>query len=298
VHKYGLSNNFALYAMLAMLLGVASGGIPWFHREISFLTLMGAMCLSMMSFVPTQVDWHGYKKHLIMAVLLNYGLLSSVILLLSFIMVDDVLIRNGFVMIALVPPIISGVPFTQTLGGDVKFSILGTSLMYALALLIAPFGVLLVLGHQIHMWALIEPLLLLIIIPFITSRCLLKVQKTRPGVFKHSRFMTHAFLFVLIFVIMGANRRAFFADPSILYPILVIGVVKTALVGTLVYFIAKSVKLKKELIPCYMLFASMKNSALAVLLAISLFPEEAGIPGSIMVLIELSTVAYYSRILK
>jgi len=55
--------------------------------------------------------------------LMNYVMLGGVLLGLSFLMISDVAIHDGFVLLVAVPPAIAVVPFTDFLDGNTGFSL-------------------------------------------------------------------------------------------------------------------------------------------------------------------------------
>src|SRR5665647_1326068 len=78
--------------------------------------------------------------------LLNYLILGGVLLGLSFLIVREPAMQDGFVLLVAVPPAIAVIPFTDFLRGNTTFSILATVACYLGALIITPLIVLAFLG--------------------------------------------------------------------------------------------------------------------------------------------------------
>jgi hypothetical protein len=145
--------------------------------------------------------------------LLNYVVLGGILLGLSFLLIREPAMNDGFVLLVAVPPAIAVIPFTEFLRGNTTFSLLATVACYLGALIITP---LIALGF----WgtSFIEPGTLILVIveliaaPLLISRVLLRTSVAiRLEPIKGT--ITNWSFFVVMYTIVGMNRGLFLQRP-------------------------------------------------------------------------------------
>ena len=216
-----------------------------------------------------------------LSLLLNYVILGSVILLLARWLIPDGELWAGFVVIAAVPPAVAVMPFTYLLAGDMVFSLVGLIGTYLLALALTPAVMMLLLGVDfLDPVKLLIMLVELIIIPLVVSRILLFTGLSQRIERWRGKAVNWAF-FIVIFTIIGLNRRFFFGNFDILLRIAAIGIASTFVLGYGIELIAKALHVSKGTTVTLVLMGTLKNYGLASGIALTLLSTRASLPAAI-----------------
>ena len=213
--------------------------------------------------------------------LMNYVMLGGVLLGLSFLMISDVAIHDGFVLLVAVPPAIAVVPFTDFLDGNTGFSLVATVACYLGALIITP---LIAWGFLrtgfVEPWLLILVIVELILAPLLISRVLLwtsMAQRLSPV----KGAITNWSFFVIIYTIVGLNREMFLHRPLTLVPVAVIALASTFLLGWLIEKVGGLMHLDRPTLTSLVLLGTLKNYGIAGGLALTLFSQETALPATV-----------------
>jgi BASS family bile acid:Na+ symporter len=213
--------------------------------------------------------------------LLNYVVLGGILLGLSFLLIREPAMNDGFVLLVAVPPAIAVIPFTEFLRGNTTFSLLATVACYLGALIITP---LIALGF----WgtSFIEPGTLILVIveliaaPLLISRVLLRTSLAiRLEPIKGT--ITNWSFFVVMYTIVGMNRGLFLQRPLSLVPVAVIALVSTFLLGTVIAMVGKSIGIDRSTLTSLVLLGTLKNYGIAGGLALALFSKKTAIPAAV-----------------
>jgi BASS family bile acid:Na+ symporter len=213
--------------------------------------------------------------------ILNYLVLGGILLGLSFLVVREPAMNDGFVLLVAVPPAIAVIPFTEFLKGNTTFSLLATVACYLGALIITPVIALGFLGTSfIEPGALVMVILELIAAPLLASRVLLWTSvAARLEPIKGT--ITNWSFFVVMYTIVGMNRELFLQRPLSLVPVAVIAVVSTFLLGTLIARVGKSMGIDRSTLTSLVLLGTLKNYGIAGGLALALFSKKTAIPAAV-----------------
>ncbi len=270
---------------LALFLGLVAGGLAQWTTTL-VLPLLG-LVMTLSTMLISNKDIKNIKaiiQPVIWGIVMNYFLLSGVILLLAFLIVSDPALWTGFVLLASVPPAIAVIPFADVLNGHRGYALFGTMGAYLAGLVIMPIMALLFLGDQF-----LQPVRLLIIIaqlivlPLILSRVILAfgwdsfIKKIKGPV-------TNWSFFVVVFTIVGLNRDIFLSHPQDLWPVLIIAFVSTFGLGTIIDLISKTLKQDKAKTVSLMLLGILKNYGLAGGVALNLFSNKTALPATVSVI--------------
>jgi len=148
-------------------------------------------------------------------------------LLLARWLITDPQIWAGFVTLAAMPPAIAVVPFSYMLGGNMVFSLIGTTGLYLAALGITPAMMLLLLGADyVNPLRLLTVLAQLIVVPLAVSRLLLSKGLAKRIAGWRDTAVTWSY-FIVIFTIIGVNRQVFLTHHDILFEVVIISVIVT-----------------------------------------------------------------------
>lgn len=277
----GILGNYAAIVFLALFLGLATGGFPGYASEITIISLAVMMTLSL-----SNVRGGGESKREVMsqvayAILLNYGLLTALIIAISLLYSGD--LRTGWVLMAAVPSAVAVVPFSYMIRGDTKVALVGTTAIYLLSLAIAPVITLSLVGQELDRWQLIYTIVLMIVIPLAVSR-LPQLRNLSPGIKTPSINICFG---VLVFAMTGANRGAFGEDPSMVFWVAIASLVRTFGVGLAVMLALRAREMRSEKARVFVLFSSYKNLGLTAAIAMALVGSDAAIPATICIPFEI-----------
>jgi BASS family bile acid:Na+ symporter len=271
-----LLRNSSLIFLISMLLGLSVPG-PAQHIEQLIIPAL----LVMMSFSLTEIDLRakGDLRRALVSFALNYGLLSGLIILLSYSLENDAL-RYGFIVMAAVPPAIAVLPFSRLLRGDILLSLYSEAISYLASLVLMPLIIFLFTSKTgVNLGYVIEIAMLMIFLPVVASRYLrrLKADPVLP---------INLGFFVVNYTVIGLNSSSISGNFGELTAVVLIALARTFGIGIAVYFLSSiaCVPLPQKI--SYTLFSSYKNLGLAAAISLVLFGPEAAIPSAVCILAE------------
>jgi len=273
---------------LALILGLVLGqGAEWLE-PVLLPVLALAMTLSTTGI--TNRDLTSIKnstRPLLTSFLLNYVAMGGLTLIMAKLLINDSEIWAGFVTLAAMPPAIGVMPFSYILGGNMVFSLLGTTGLYLAALGLTPGIMIMLLGADLLNPAkLLIILVELIIIPLAVSRLIVFT-----GWDKHvARWQDTAVkwcFFVTIYIIVGLNRQVFLEQPDILLKVILIAGVVTFVLGHALYFVARKLGADHATGISWIAMGTKKNSGLATGIVLALIGKRAAFPMGIHAVFEV-----------
>lgn len=285
--------SHSIMMTLGLVAGVLIGGFPAMTKEISMGALALLMTVSLTNIRFSEAKVGGLSRDAVLMLVLNYGLLSGVILLIGSFFAEE--LWWGWVLMAAAPSAISVVPFTSILGGSTHKALFSTSVNYLSALVLMPIISLALIGSAVSVVSLVTSLLLLIVLPMALSRAL-----TRWEIGTERRTMvTNLSFFVLIFAVAGSNREAFLTDLSMVIAVSAACLIRTFGTGVLSELVLRRASVPKQDRIHIVLFSSYKNLGLTATLAIALFEPVVAIPATICIMFEvlwvITLLRYYPR---
>ena len=281
--------SYSAMMALGLVLGILSGGFPVLTKEVSMASLAVLMTLSLSNVRLGEARNREHVKDAAVALAINYGMLTAVILLLGSLFPDD--LWWGWVLMAAAPSAVSVVPFTTIMGGKTSKALFSTSVNYVVALGLMPLITLALIGSAVSVESLVTSLLLLIVLPMALSRGMTRVRMDKRTM---SVAMNISFA-VLIFAVAGSNRDAFFGDLWIVLAVSVACVLRTFGTGLGTEFLLRARGVPKEDRVPHVLFASYKNLGLTATLAIALFEPIVAVPATICIVFEVVWVIFLVR---
>src|SRR2546427_687146 len=114
-----------------LVVGFATGGFPAYSKEISQVALVLGMTFSLTEISIAGISPRRELRRFLIAFAMSYVVLSGLILTFA-ILSPDPQIRNGWVLMAAVPPAIAVVPITSILQGDTRRSLVSLALVFVL----------------------------------------------------------------------------------------------------------------------------------------------------------------------
>lgn len=281
--------SYTIMMTLGLVLGLLTGGFPWYTKEISMASLALVMTLSLSGIRLGDARGKDHVTHSLKALVINYVLLTGLILAIGLFFSGDYWI--GWVLMAAAPSAISVVPFTTVLGGETSKALFSTAVNYLAALVLMPLITLLLIGSSVSTTSLIYSLMILIVLPMAASRIVMKARISKST---NTSAMNLGFA-VLIFAVTGANRDAFFTETMLVLAMSLGCVLRTFGSGLGTEFILRKAKVPKSSRIAYVLFASYKNLGLTATLAIALFVPDVAIPATICIVFEVVWVLFLIR---
>lgn len=281
--------SYSAMMALGLVLGVILGGLPVLTKEASMASLAILMTLSLSNVKLGEAGNRAHAKDAAVALALNYGMLTAVILLLGRMFPED--LWWGWVLMAAAPSAVSVVPFTTIMRGRTSKALFSTSVNYVVALGLMPLISLALIGSAVSVESLVLSLILLIVVPMALSR---GVAKARLEKRTKSIAMNISFA-VLIFAVAGSNREAFFEEPWIVLAVSAASFVRTFGTGLGTEYVLRARKVPKEERIHLVMFASYKNLGLTATLAIALFEPVVAVPATICIVFEVVWVIFLVR---
>lgn len=212
---------------------------------------------------------------------MNYLVLSSVILLLTRLMVQEPSLRAGFVLIAAVPPAVAVIPFTGILKGNESFTLFSTIGAYLVALMVLPLMAYFFLGIKD-----IDPIRLmvitgeLILLPILISRVILFRGWHKP-IRPYKGLITDWSFFLIIYTIVGLNRQLIIGNPALILPVAVIAFLSIFVLGYLIDAAGRLFRVERKTLVSLTLLGTLKNYGLSGGLALIFFGREASLPSAV-----------------
>lgn len=275
----------SLLLMLGLALGLVSG-----------LTFPGmeyvamAALASLMTFSLGDVALRGIGptlRFVPLALGVNF-LLQSTLLVGAGLLTSEPL-REGWILMAAVPPAIAVVPFTAILRGDVKVSVSSVAILYLLALGLTPLIALLLLNVFVNPFDLFLVVLVLIAVPLAVSRGVVVARWSRERLAALSNLSFAGFTFL----VGAANQQVVLADPLLALEALAASAVVVGGAGLLTWGLLVRFPLKIRL--SMLLFSGFKNAGLAATLAIAFLGPSAVLAPTMMILFQIGWIALLIR---
>jgi bile acid:Na+ symporter, BASS family len=285
------NRNFIL--ILSIILGITYPNQANITSRLLVPTLILIMTISMTSITPRIFrDPRRWLKPIGVSIILNYLILGGTIILLSTILDIPEPSKIGFIVLAAAPPAVAVVPFTDFLGGDPDYSIVGFTACYLAAFLVTPLTLRLLLGSQPGFQIRIFTLLVeLIILPFILSRALLKLGHME-NITPYKGTIVNWGFFGIIYTIVGLNNRVFRQDLVSLLPLAFIAFGITFILGEILQRTGKHRSINESRLMSMTLLGTNKNSGFAAGIALTIFNAETTVPATITTIFMLLYAIY------
>jgi len=212
---------------------------------------------------------------------MNYLVLGGFILGTGLLLVDDPALRDGFIILASVPPAVAVIPFTDFLGGDRDFSLIGTTGAYLGALGIMPLMALVFFeAGLVSPLRLMTIVLELIVAPLVASRVLLAAGLA-GRIEPYKGAVTNWSFFIVVYTVVSLNRDLFVHHPLTLVPVAGVAVASTFVLGLIIERLAPLLGASGQRTTSLVLLGTLKNYGLAGGLALALFDRQTAVPATV-----------------
>ncbi len=271
------NRNFILALGLAS--GLAAGQGADYTRLATIPALAVVMTLSTLGFSARQLkDPTHVIKCALWGLLMNYLALSGLLLLVTALLPLGPAIKDGFVIIAIAPPAVAIIPFSEFLAADRSFSLLATFGGYLGALVVMPLVATAYWGG-----GLVDPRHLLVIIlelivaPLALSRLILALGWDRR-IEPVKGAITNWCFFIVVYTIVGLNREFMLSRPLELLPVAAIGAASTFGLGYIIILLGRLLRARTGRLVSLVLLGTLKNYGLAGGLALAVFETSTALP--------------------
>lgn len=269
-----------------LVVGFATGGFPGYSKEISQVALVLGMTFSLTEISIAGISPRAELRRFLVAFGMSYVVLSGIILAFA-VLSPDPQIRNGWVLMAAVPPAIAVVPITSILRGDTRRSLISLALLYVLGLALVPAITLVFTSQAAPFGELVLETLLLIGVPLVASRFLrrwLRVADFRGSGVSIS-------FFFLVVAIAGSTRAPLLAHPELIASLAFLSFGRTFLLGGIVFVLTRALRVPWSGRVAVTAFSSFKNLGLTVVLAFAVFGPVATLPSIVSLVFEILWLA-------
>lgn len=268
-----------------LLIGLLTGGFPAYAREISQATLVVAT-----TFALTEISFMGISpragiRWFLLALGTSYGVLGGLVLAFAAVAPEPA-IRDGWVLIAAVPPAIAVVPVTSYLQGDTRRTLISLAILYLLGLLLVP-AITYAFTHQsVPLQDLVFQTALLIGLPILVSRPLRRWPKVES--FRVSAVCVS--FCVLVIAIVGSTRATLLSRTDLLISLSLLSFVRTFVLGSGILVVSRALRLRRAEQVGATAFSSLKNLGLTVVLAFAIFGPDATLPAVVSLVFEIAWI--------
>ncbi len=267
---------------LALVIGLL---FPWAAGWTQHLTLPALALIMVVSTMGISREAFPSPRSLILPALLgvfmSYAVLGGFIIGGSALFIHDEELWKGFIVLAIMPPAVAVIPFTDLLKGNNAFSLAGAVGGYLGALVILP---LVLYNFSGPGGSVLEKLLIagviLIIIPLIVSR-IVRWMKCDRTLEKVKGAITNWSFFVVVYSVVGLNQEIFVRQPMRLLPVVAIAFGSIFLLGLGIKWGARLLRVDPRTTISLVLLGTMKNYGLAAGIALSLFSKESAVPATV-----------------
>jgi len=279
-----LTSNVSLYLILGFLIGLIIGDPTGHSGPISMLLLGVMMTISMSDLTLSKQSALRDISLGVRPALMCFGALTAVFLLASLFFEGD--FKTGWIMAAAMPAGIMIVPYSSILGANVRLALYGEIVIYVIALVITPVIAIAFMGTGVDPIDLIVILLILILAPLGLSRSKI-FSRTRL----ETRELSMNIVILLFFIIVvGANRAVFFEETDIIFGLIAASFATIFGTGLLVDKLLNRLPGEDRMV--LTMFATIKNTGLAIAVCLILFPKQAAMPPTMLVIFEIIWVMF------
>lgn len=269
------------WILAALIAGMLTGDIVPYSSEIMILSLMLLMCVSLQGLDFSIDDIRDNARTSLWSLILCYGVSAASALAMALFFTGD--IRTGWILIAVVPSAISVIPCTLLLKGNTKLSVVSSTVIYFSSILLAPLMTVLFLATSADPWDILLYSILFIVIPLLVSKPL----KTIEIPMDLRLVLLNMLFFIMIWLALASNMPLMQGDPWLLLALIIGCAIRLVLVGIVIEFFLRYLKIDRlNRIP-YVFFATWKNTGLAMAMGLVLFSPQAALPGAVSMIVEM-----------
>lgn len=281
-----IGSNLSIYMFVGFVLGLALGDPTGMSATLSMIALGIIMTLSMSDMVIGFGKAGSAIVEGLTPALMTFALLTPMYIVASFFFEGD--LRLGWMLTAAMPAAVAIAPYSNRMKGDLRLALRGEIAIYLIALALTPAIAIVALNATVEVIELLKILLLLIIAPLALSRIVRRArlkEKTRGAA------INITFLFFSL-IVVGANRDIFLRDPATIAALAAVSFAVVFGLGLLVDRMLKCSESPRR--KTLTMFSTLKNTGLAIAVALSLNVPEMAVPPTMLLIFEMLWVIFLS----
>ena len=282
---------FAFWLFLAVALAIFLGYVPPYHDTLAMLSLGVAMTLAMSGI---RIGSHMQIQSMAIVFLLNYAFLPAITLAPAILMNDNAY-WTGFVIMVSMPPAVALIPFSKILKADTELAMSGEVFLYLASLAMAPLMIYMLAGKSVSIMPVVWSLFTLILLPMGVSRVMGRVIDAESGWVK---ITINVMFFILIYLVFSMNRAMIIKSMESVPVIGAICALRTLGISLAVLALCVWAGVVGKRALTYSLFSSLKNSGLAMIIAMTAFSPKTALPAAVAVFFEFFTVTFLEALSK
>ncbi len=275
------NNSFIFLLAIAVALLYSDGAS---YTEPALVPVLGLIMTISILDISSRVflDLKTILLPVLMALVLNFIILSGIYVGLSSLIIGDEDLRTGFVLVAAMPPAVAVIPITYLLGGNTRYSLVGNVAVYTVALAVTPLICILFLGANfIETERLLIVLGELIVAPIVVSR-ILRRTRIMSIVERWRNPVVNWGFFLVIYTMVGLNRDVFLQEPGTLLLVSAVAFTGTFVLAEVINRVSIRLGVKKASRISFMLLGTRKNDGLAGAIALIFFDPRAAMPAALV----------------
>lgn len=276
-----------------LVVGFATGGYPAYSKEISELALVVGMTFALTGISIAGISPRRELRRFLIAFAMSYVVLSGLILTFAILSPDPQL-RNGWVLMAAVPPAIAVVPITTILKGDTRRSLISLAFLYVLGLGLVPAITLVFTSQSAPFGELVLETVLLIGVPLVASRFLRRWSRVADV---RGSAVSVSFFFLVV-AIAGSTRGPLLGHPELIPTLALLAFARTFAIGGVVFFLTGALGISRAERVTLTTFSSFKNLGLTVVLAFAVYGTVATLPSIVSLIFEILWLAALPRLFR
>src|SRR5437867_6658667 len=221
-----------------LVVGFATGGFPAYSKEIAEVALILGMTFSLTEISISGISPREELRRFLVALGMSYVVLGGLILAFA-VGSSDPQFRNGWVLMAAVPPAIAVVPITSILKGDTRRSLISLAFLYLFGLALVPAITLAFTNQAAPFGDVVVQTVLLIGVPLIASRALRRWSRASDV---RASGVSVSFFFLVV-AIAGSTRGPLLAHPELIALLAAMSFGRTFLLGVAVFAFGRAFRL-------------------------------------------------------
>ncbi|MFH2106021.1 MAG: hypothetical protein ABII22_02075 [Candidatus Micrarchaeota archaeon] len=281
--------------LLALVFAFVSPGFSTTVDDYLTPLLIVAMTFSI---VEVKFDLHTFikgKAYLARAFFFNYVVCTGVTLLLTYLLIQDPDTFKGMVLFASIPSAVGVLSYSKILKGNGEYVLNGQIILYLASLVLMPLIVYSILGTSVDTSKLVESLFLMILLPLIFSRIVRRMNIKNLA--EYEKIIINIAFFFVFYAVLGPNMDKLVLS-SLTIALFMVFFFRKFIVGTIVFFADRYLKVPKDIAVDDVLFSTYKNEGLAVALAMALAGPVAVFPGAIVTIVSVFLFIYLEQMFK
>lgn len=284
------------WVILGLILGLTIGFDSPDAATILMIVLIIQMTLSLDGLSFKKEDFKENSKEILINIICCFVLNTGLTLITGLFFIDDTALWYGWIMLSSVPCGVSVVSAALLMKGDTKLAVLSLIAIYVIALGLTPAITHLLIGSAISPLEVLRYILMFILIPFILTIPLKRLNLPRvPKVLGINLMML-----CMIFIGLGSRRDYILSEPDVVMWIVVACIFRIFVFSTILTLIFKRSGTDRGASITHISMAFWKNSGMATSMTMAILAStypEAVLPCVVSLVMEAAWFAVFNALI-